>query len=211
MTKISTDELSTLAYKKVRAMIISKKLVPGQKIVQDKLAEKLGISRTPLRSALQMLEGEHLVQSLPRRGMIVKELNDSEILEIYDCRMALEQTAISLFTNRAAAVEINYLRTLFEPFQQGSIDALAYQKADSKFHETIVKGCGNGFLYRLFQQGNLLAFIEIIGLVRPPEETLEEHNAIIDAIEKRDTKTAERLASIHLDRSKQLVMERLKE
>ncbi len=109
MSKISNDELGAQAYKKVRSMIISNKLVPGQKIVQDKLAESLGISRTPLRSALQMLEAEYLVESVPRKGVIVKEFNDEEIVELYDCRIALEGTAASLFTNLALDSEIDRL------------------------------------------------------------------------------------------------------
>jgi len=65
--KLTNDELGNQAYKKVKSMILTKKLKPGQKIVQDKLAADLGISRTPLRTALQMLEAEYLVESLPRR------------------------------------------------------------------------------------------------------------------------------------------------
>jgi DNA-binding GntR family transcriptional regulator len=97
MTIISNEELSTQAYKKVKDMIISGYLKPGQKIVQDKLAEELGISRTPLRSALQMLVNDFLIESLPKRGMIVKDFTDQEILEIYDCRIAFTKTLILFF------------------------------------------------------------------------------------------------------------------
>jgi len=141
MSKISNDELGAQAYKKVRSMIISKKLVPGQKIVQDKLAESLGISRTPLRSALQMLEAEYLVQSVPRKGVIVKEFSDKEIVELYDCRIALEGTASSLFTTIASDAEIDRLSGLFQPFLESPIDANKYQIADSIFHDSIVQGC----------------------------------------------------------------------
>jgi len=208
MAKISPDELSRLAYKKVRSMIISKKLLPGEKIVQDRLAESLGISRTPLRSALQMLEGEYLVESVSRRGVIVKEFSDAEILEIYDCRIALEGIAIRLFTERASAMDIKKLKDLFAPFFTGPINPVNYQKADSKFHNSIVHGCGNNFLSKLFQQGNLLVFIDIIGLLRAPEETLQEHIKIIEAIEHRNADLAESLARTHLDKSKKLIAKR---
>lgn len=211
MSKIANPELSEQAYKKVKAMIISRKLVPGQKIVQDKLAESLGISRTPLRSALQMLEGESLIESVPRKGVIVKEFNDEEIVEIYDCRMALEGTAMRLYTNLAPTYEIKRLRALFQPFLKGAINLAKYQIADSKFHASIVHGCGNNFLSKLFQQGNLLVFIDIIGLVRPPEETINEHLEIIAAIEARDPDLAESLAKAHLNKSKELILERINE
>ncbi|MEL7147441.1 MAG: GntR family transcriptional regulator, partial [Bacteroidota bacterium] len=183
MDKIFNNELSAQAYHQVKTMIVSKELAPGQKIVQDKLAEQLGISRTPLRSALQMLEGDGLIVSLPRKGVMVKEFTDKEVLEIYDCRMALEGTAVRLFTERATREDIDKLRNLFQPFTSGEIDASAYQKADTIFHDSIMEGSGNGFLHKLFLQGNLLVCIDIIGLLRTPQETLQEHLDIIDAIE----------------------------
>ena len=211
MSRISNDELSKQAYRKVRSMILAKKLPPGQKIIQDKLAYDLGISRTPLRSALQILEGEYLIESVPRKGVIVKEFSDEEIVEIFDCRMALEGTAVRLFTNLAPTLEIDRLRGLFLPFLKGAVNSTNYQKADSKFHNSIIQGCGNNFLTKLFQQGNLLVCIDMIGLVRPPEETLPEHLQIIDAIEKRDHDLAESLAKAHLDKSKQLILKSINE
>jgi DNA-binding GntR family transcriptional regulator len=120
MTIISNEELSTQAYKKVKDMIISGYLKPGQKIVQDKLAEELGISRTPLRSALQMLVNDFLIESLPKRGMIVKDFTDQEILEIYDCRIAFECMAVPLFTKNASQEQIDGLSALFKPFLNGT-------------------------------------------------------------------------------------------
>ncbi|MGB5818873.1 MAG: GntR family transcriptional regulator [Saonia sp.] len=207
--KISTNELSSQAYETVRAMIISKELSPGQKIVQDKLAEDLGISRTPLRSALQMLEGEGLIESLPRKGVIVKEFKDEEVVEIYDCRMALEGTAIRLFTERASTKEVLDLRNMFTPFLKGDIDESVYSEVDGKFHDAIMEGCGNSFLHKIFQQSNLLVCIDLIGLLRSPKETLPEHMAIIDAIENRDADLAESLAKLHLDKTKQLILKRI--
>ncbi len=208
---ISNDELSVQAYKQIRNMIISKKLKAGQKIVQDKLAESLGISRTPLRSALQMLEAEYLVESIPRKGVIVKEFTNEEIVEIYDCRIALEVTAITLFSEKATKADIESLAKLFAPFQKdpSQINPTTYKLADIKFHESIINKCGNGFLKRLFLQGNLLVCIDLIGLIRPPAETLKEHMAIIEAIRSGDKKLAASLAKSHLDVSKQLVINKI--
>ena len=211
MSKISNDELGAQAYKKVRSMIISKKLVPGQKIVQDKLAESLGISRTPLRSALQMLEAEYLVQSVPRKGVIVKEFSDKEIVELYDCRIALEGTATSLFTSVASDAEIDRLTGLYQPFLEGPIDTRKYQIADSNFHDSIIQGCGNSFLTKLFKHGNILLIIDMVGLIRPPEETLNEHLDIISAMKKRDSELAELLIKSHLAKSKQLILSKINE
>ncbi|OWW25322.1 hypothetical protein B4Q04_12375 [Zobellia sp. OII3] len=209
MRKIANNELSDQAYKMVRAMIMSKELKPGQKIVQDKLAEDLGISRTPLRTALQILEGEGLIASVPRRGVIVKEFTDQEIVEIYECRAALEGVAIRLFTERASAEEITALEHMFKPFFKGEIDLEDYKRVDAEFHETIIKGSQNEYLHRLFRQGNLLVSMDAIGLLRFPDETLGEHMDMIEAIAKRDADLAESLAKLHLDRTKQLILKRI--
>ncbi len=211
MAKIFNNELSVQAYREVRKMIISKKLIPGQKIVQDKLAEDLGISRTPLRSALQMLEGEGLIVSVPRKGVIVKEFSNREIVEIYDCRIALERTAVRLFVDQASNKDMNILRDLFKPFLEGEINDFEYQKADAEFHDYMIRNSGNSFLHRIFQQSNLLVCIDTLGLLRPSKETLIEHMKIIDALEKRDVDLAESLIISHLDITKQLILKKMDE
>jgi len=209
LNKLVADDLGLLAYGRIKKMILENRLVPGKKIVQEKLAAELGISRTPLRTALQMLEAEYLVKSIPRRGMVVREFSNREIAEVYDCRIALECTAVRLFTKLGSKKHIAELQQFFRPFEGKTaedIDTKAYQKADSQFHDALIKHCGNGFLTQLFNKGNLLIWINRIGLIRPPEETLPEHLAIIDAIERADVEAAESLAKIHLDKSKRLIL-----
>ncbi len=210
--KLSNIELGKKAYEEVKKLITSKQLKPGQKIVQEKLAEQLGISRTPLRSGLQMLEAESLIESIPRRGVVVKEFSDVEILEIYDCRIALESMAVSLFTQKASQVQIDILSKLFEPFLDNpEIPHDKYQKTDSIFHDTLIKGSGNTFLYNLFRKGNLLVCIDLIGLVRPPSETLQEHLDIISAIDRRDVDAACTLIKEHLNISKKRILRNMED
>jgi len=213
MTKngLNTNELTDLAYEKVKEMILSNELKPGQKIVQDSLALDLGISRTPLRSALQKLEAEYLIKSIPRRGVVVREFSNEKIVEIYDCRIALESMAIRLFTESASVVEKKRLQKFFSKYSKGSgsIDTKAYQADDAKFHDFIQSNCGNEFLGRLFNQGNLLICINQIGLIRPPEETLPEHLGIIEAICNKEVDKAEELGRQHLLTSKELIMKRI--
>jgi len=204
--KISATELTSQAYTRVRAMIREEQLLPGQKIVQEKLAAELGISRTPLRAALQLLEGENLVSAIPRRGMFVREYSEEEIQEIYDCRVALEATATRLFAKRGEEAEIEELASIFAPFVgQNEIDTKAYRRADIRFHQLLMDGCKNVFLQRLFKQGNVLICIEMIGLVRPAQETLSEHQGIVEAIRNRDGELAEKLMKQHLISSQSLL------
>jgi len=113
MAELSNKELSGLAYNRVKEMVLNGQLKPGQKIVQDKLAKSLGISRTPLRGALQMLEAEYLVESIPRRGVFVRTFDDEKIIEVYDIRIALETIAIRKFTELATLKDIKKLKSFF--------------------------------------------------------------------------------------------------
>lgn len=211
LNKLFSDELGLLAYEKVKRMILNNELPAGKKIVQEKLAADLGISRTPLRSALQMLEAEYLVKSIPRRGVVVRQFSNEEIAEVYDCRIALECTAVRLFTEKATKEQIEQLKALFAPFTKldEPIAEKPYQLADSQFHDSIIEWCGNGFLKQLFNTGNLLVWINRIGLIRPPAETLPEHLGIIQAIEERDLAKVELLARQHLETSKTLIVKRI--
>jgi DNA-binding GntR family transcriptional regulator len=121
--------------------------------------------------------------------------------------MALEGTAIRLFTENCTKTDINNLKKLFQPFKQNTkeLDNSLYQIADMEFHNTIIEKCGNSFLAMLFKKGNLLEFIDLIGLKRPATETLTEHLNIIDAIEKKDIDLAEQLIKEHLEKSKILI------
>lgn len=207
--RIETQVLGHQAYETVKDMILSGKLIPGQKIVQDQLAQALGISRTPLRSALQILEGENLVESIPRRGVQVKKFSLQEISNIYDCRIALEAMAVKLFTKENDINKIQYLKNLFSSFKSGLIDHKLYKEVDSGFHTFIVNHCGNLFLKKTVHNSNMLSCIDIIGLVRTPEETLTEHLEILDAIESKDILSVEKLMILHLEKSKELIQKKI--
>ena len=204
--KTNATEQITKAYEGIRKLILDKDLVPGQKIVQEKLAAQLGVSRTPLRSALRMLEGENLVMAIPRRGMFVRQFTPAEVIEVYECRAALEGAACQLLASRATAEDIEELEAIFASFkEEKKIDADAYRIADRKFHEAIITKCGNGYLKRLTQQGSLLLSIDMIGVVWPPEETLGEHLAIVEAIRMGDGPLAESRLRQHLYKSQEVL------
>lgn len=196
-------DLANLIYSKVKKLILSKELRPGEKIVQDRLATQLGVSRTPLIKALQMLEAEFLVESIPRRGMFVKEINAKELIDAFECREVLEGVAVRLAAKRITDAEIAKLRALFAPFQggDGQIDREEYVHADLQFHSLINEISGNQIIARLESLGSI-HLMTVNPLTRKPEETLDEHLAIIDALARRDEIDAERLMRQHLRRTR---------
>lgn len=208
---LKNDELGIQAYRELRKLIINGTLAPGQKIIQEKLATKLGISRTPLRVALHMLEAENLIEPKNKTGFKVKEIDNKEVMEIFDCRIALESTAAGLLAKRIGGKDAEKLKSFFLSFENNGFQNGndSYKKTDTQFHNFIVEKCGNRYIDKLFKQGNLITYIERIGLIRPPEATLQDHMDIINAIINHDSEGAERAMKAHLTKSKEVIEEKL--
>jgi DNA-binding GntR family transcriptional regulator len=150
-------DLASLVYKRVKNLILKKELRPGQKIVQEELASQLGVSRTPLIKAIQRLEAEFLVESIPRRGMFVKEISAEELIDAFECREALEGVSARRAATVITDAEISRLHALFTPFQgrEGQIDPAQYVDADIQFHKLINDISGNQIIARLEILGNI--------------------------------------------------------
>ena len=207
------NDLSYQAYKSIKAMILTDKLHPGQKIIQEKLADELGISRMPLHKAFQMLENELLVEHVPRRGIFVKNVDLNEIADAFECREAIE----GLAARRAAQVitpsEIQFLYDLFSPFSSDptNADLIKYEEADYTFHNTLIRISGNRILEKMEMLGNVITQTYQRGLIRGPVETYQEHMDIIDALANNDGIKAERLLKNHFSKSRAKILERIEE
>lgn len=204
---IEQGNLSLPVYERIKEMILDGTLKPGEKIRQEHLAAELGVSRTPLLKAFQMLENEMLVESVPRRGMFVKEIDLTEILDAFECREVLEGVAARRAAKNITTEEISDLKALFEPFKGNSDDdVIAYQEADHIFHKKLIAISENTVLNRLDIFSNLLISTYQRGLIRGTVETLKEHYDIIEALEKGDEKESERLARLHLAKSEESII-----
>jgi DNA-binding GntR family transcriptional regulator len=199
--------LDQKAYQIIKQMIIERKLLPGEKIPQEKLAHELGISRTPLVSALKYLEKEKLVEAKPRRGFFVRFFTKQEMVSIFELREVLEGLAA-----RRAALYIDEsksrkLRGFFKSFSRTNAvtDISGYAKEDRSFHNYVTEIGAKEFLKSILQTFNIISFsyqvVSSEGLVRPPSETIVEHLAIIDAICLKDAKKAEEMMRTHFKKS----------
>lgn len=200
-------ELSNRIYDRVKQMILSNELQPGEKIRQEKLALDLGVSRTPLLKALQLLETEWLVESLPRRGMVVKKMDREEIVEAFDCREGIECVATRLAAGRITDAQVAKLRKLFDPFRGkgDDVDLKAYKLADQQFHRQIIAISGNRILAKIEVLGNIHPITYREGLIRPPSVTMAEHDGILDALARRDPEAAESRMRSHIRLSRELI------
>jgi len=196
-------DLSLQAYKRIKEMILNEQLPAGEKIIQEKLAIELGVSRMPLHKAFQMLENELLVESIPRRGYFVKKFDVQEIIDAFECREAIEGVAARRAAENATPEQVDILYALFAPFSLNpeNADLRQYEEADFQFHKSILQFSGNKVLQKMEMFGNILIKTYQRGLIRGPKETYSEHMAIIDAIARHDGEAAEKLLRLHFRQS----------
>lgn len=209
---ILQNDLSKPVYDRLKDMIEKGRLLPGQKLIQEKLAADLGVSRTPLLKALQNLEHEMLVESIPRKGMYVKQISIQEMIDVYDCREAVESMAVKLLIDRAEDNELEKLKAIFEPFE--NVDMIAvepYRRADEKFHNMIIDLSQNPVLKKMSVLSDIHKRVYLFGLVRGPEDTLTEHANIVEAIIERDYTKADKEIRNHINLSQKKLIEKIEE
>ena len=212
------QSLDSLIYDRLKSMIIERKLMPGEKIYQDKLAHEFGVSRTPLVNALKKLEHEKLIKAMPRRGFYVRLFSKQEMIHIFELREVLEGLAARKVAMSISDPQIQKLTRFFSGFEtsDNDIDLKKYREEDRRFHSFIIEAASGDILSSILETFNILTlsyqFTEQEGLVRPPNETIHEHKAIIEAISNRDHINAEELVRLHLRNSKEkLVRDALEE
>ena len=210
------ENLDQKAYQILKSMIIERQLLPGDKIPQEKLAEDLGISRTPLINALKFLEHEKLVQSIPRRGFFVRLFDKAEMISIFELRELLEGLSARRACQNITDREIDQLKGFFRQFAgiKDITDIKAYAREDRRFHNLLTGIGAKEFLKSILETYNIISFsyqtVLSEGLVRSPNETIHEHLAIIEAISNRDVDSAERLMRLHLSNSAAVLRQSLK-
>lgn len=170
---------------------------------ERQLSERLGVSRTPVREALAMLEQEGFVKSLPRRGIIVVKKTKREIVEMVQAWAALESMAARLITLNASDEAIKSLRPLMEGFGEAHKPREhlgEYSSANIAFHQALIRLSGSKMLADMTD--NLVLHVRgirqiTIGRDNRAERSIQDHLGIIGAIELRDTERAERLSREH--------------
>lgn len=170
---------------------------------ERQLSEKLGVSRTPVREAVAMLEQEGFVKSMPRRGIMVLRKTRREVIEMIQAWAALESMAARLAVANASDVDIKKLRRIFDSFDEAhkpSEFVSEYSAANIEFHQTLVQLSGSTTLVDI--TSNIFMHVRgirqiTIGRDDRAERSIQDHLAIIEALERRDSDAAERLSRDH--------------
>lgn len=171
----------------LRSAIMYGSLAPGDQLGEAELAGQLGVSRGPLREAMQRLVQEGLLRSERHRGLFVRELTQDDVRDVYVARLAVERTACELIMRGNRGEAVARLTPAVERLAQAAAggDRHAMSDADQAFHQTLVSCAGNSRLERMSQ--TLLVetrmCLTVMQHVYPePGELLEEHRRILDAI-----------------------------
>ena len=191
LTLVQRTSLTRLVAESVEKLILSGELAPGAKLNEAALAERLGVSRGPLREAYRMLEESGLIRQVKNRGAFVREIALAEAADIYDVRAGLDATAGRLLASRITPAQLATLRSMTERMQSAASteDIDGFHVLNLHFHDQIVDMTGNRSLidiYRklvkqltLFRRRNLFAPMAI-------PHFADEHSAIVDLLATRD-------------------------
>jgi DNA-binding GntR family transcriptional regulator len=201
----ASTSLRTLAYDALKKAITEMDIygqIEDIKLDERQLSQDLGVSRTPIREALTLLEQEGFVRAVPRRGIFIVRKSKREIIEMIQAWAALESMAARLATANATDRQLKSLRKLFSDFQDESPSEHMneYSEANISFHQTIVKLGGSKLIEDMIQ--NLFIHVRAIRTVSLRQDnraarSISEHMQIIDALEARDPDLAERLVREH--------------
>lgn len=190
------------AYERLREDIRAGILQPGSRLTETEIAERLAISRTPVREAIRRLESEGLVDHQPRTGAIVRRLDYPEIMELYEMRTVLEATAARLAARAASPMELEELNAINEEMAQAMGNADRLVELNRLFHERLLDAARNRFLLRsMASVESTLLILGPTSLEDPSRAraAVAEHDAVLKAVNARDGMAAEAAMRAHME------------
>lgn len=197
----NTRGLGQKAYQAIIEAIEDGSLIPNSRIVEDKLAAEFNMSRTPVREALQRLEAEGLLVHEPRKGLILSQLTQEKIVELYRMREVLEGAAAAFAAQHASAAEIEVLQQLCRHENEVLVDPVLGARHNRKLHQSIFRAAHNSYLLR--NLSTLTSSLALLGnytrhIEGRAEQAAREHAEIVAAIASRDPQRAEEIARAHI-------------
>lgn len=221
LPRLPSKRLDTIeAYRAIRRSIVDGVLKPGERLVEERLAQHLGVSRTPVREALAMLEVEGLVKSIPKKGAIVRTFTREEIKDLYDLRTVLEGYAARQAAQFITAEELDQMRRLWEEMEacirsdwrttDDQIAKVRYLTSkNNHFHHVIIKASRNSRLEVVLTQIIELPLIFRAFFWYTEEQLIQSnhhHYELIRALEAQDPERAERIMTVHIGVARDLLL-----
>ncbi|BCJ86925.1 GntR family transcriptional regulator [Effusibacillus dendaii] len=209
-TKIEQPQLfKQHAYEEIKNAIINHVIPQGEILSERNLSESLGISRTPLREAIHMLELEGWVKSIPRKGVFVSHISQKDVEEVLQLRSANESLVMELLIPKITDKEDQTLEEIFMHQLNHQHDNKSFISIDKDFHMYLAELSGNDRLIQLMHNlSDLMRWfgIRAIHTTDRIQETLQEHRAIIAGVKKRDVNLAKIAVAKHIEQTRAAVL-----
>ena len=204
--------LEDQVYKIIKDKIIWHEIKTKERIIDKKIAEELGVSRSMVRQVLTILTKEELLTVVPRNGFYVREITRKEIGEIYDIRKILEGYATELAVPKISSRDIAEVE---EVFKNAEIDlkrdeVKSFIETDVKFHKLLIDNCRNEYLKKTINEYNdRYTFYRTVDLsrVKRAKESYFEHYKIFKAVKEKKAKFSAELMAKHIENAKRIIIE----
>ena len=209
------SNLEDQVYKIIKDKIIWHEIKMRERIIDKKLAEKLGVSRSMVRQVLAVLAKEELLKMIPRSGFYVREITKNEIEEIYEIRKVLEIYAIKHAIPRISDRDITEVEKVFNEPKKilEKNDIKSFVKIDIKLHNLIIDNCNNSHIKKIIDKfENLVNFYRFADQhkISRAKELYFEHFEIFKSIKRRNIELAAELMSNHIENSKKNILKNYK-
>lgn len=202
--------LRDVVFNTLRQAILRGDLKPGERLMEISLANKLGVSRTPVREAIHKLEQEGLVLMIPRRGAEVAQITEKSLRDVLEVRGALEELAVRLACERMTGQALGELNRAAERFEKtlGSSDITSVAEADVAFHDVIYMATDNQRLIALLNNLREQMYryrVEYLKNDSVYPRLIEEHKEIFEGLKRGDKRTVVEIVSHHVENQELMV------
>ena len=208
--------LRDVVFNTLRKAILKGELKPGERLMEIALAERLGVSRTPVREAMRKLELEGLVVMIPRRGAQVANITEKDLNDVLEVRMALENLSIENACKKMTEEQLAELKRAAKVFEatmeEGNLVKLA--EADVAFHEVIYQSSDNCRLNQVLNNLREQIYRYRVEYLKEEETRkllVKEHDEIYEAIRNRDVKTAQEISYQHIENQREAIVRSIRE
>lgn len=196
--------LRDVVFNTLRQAILRGELKPGERLMEIQLANKLGVSRTPIREAIRKLELEGLVLMIPRKGAEVADITEKSLKDVLEVRKALEELAVQLACEKITKEEIRELENAGEEFKKvlKSNDITEIAEADVRFHDVIYMATDNQKLIQLLNNLREQMYRYRVEYLKKEEvlpQLIHEHDEIVKRIANREKEEAAKIVCRHID------------
>jgi DNA-binding GntR family transcriptional regulator len=220
-TNLSTEmdeylPLRDVVFNTLRQSILRGELEPGERLMEISLANKLGVSRTPIREAIRKLELEGLVTMIPRKGAIVASISEKDMKDVLEVRVTLDELAAGLACRNFTDEGIESLKAAEVRFENAVISHTIMEivDADVAFHDVIYDYTNNARLIQMINNLRETMYryrLEYIKDARNHSILIHEHNDIIEAFMRRDEESAKRFIRIHISNQERGIVRQIQD